>query len=133
MKYEDEAPRHSAAGFPLPQTAWALVRDGSIEIIVKKNSRDVHPFGDEVEIADPHAGPIPLDGVCALRVTGTLAHTGDLVDDKGNVTPREGRDRPLRPGESAMHSGPGAARVAAKVAPVAEPVAPESEQHESAE
>ncbi|BCI68095.1 hypothetical protein [Acetobacter aceti] len=107
MNYQDETPIVTAAGIAMPQTSWALIEDGRVAAVVSTNNHEIHPFGADVLRAVP--GSVPLTGRCGLRVTGTIAHTGFLVDRMGNVTPCEGRKAPLRAGESAMRSGPGAA------------------------
>lgn len=107
MQYQDDPPRFTTAGTLITQASWALIENGRVMAVVNTNNHSAHPFGDDVPRAIP--GSVPLCGRCALRVTGTIAHTGFLVDRMGNVTPCEGRDGPLKEGESAMRAGPGAA------------------------
>lgn len=111
MNYQDETPIITAAGNVMPLTQWALVADGRVEIVTSTRSPDQHPFGENVPMDEP--GHIPLSGECALRVTGVVVHPGYLVDEKGNVTPAEGRTETLKPGESALHAGPGVGAVQA--------------------
>lgn len=100
-EYRDDPIIVNVAGRALPRTAWALVRDGVIAAVVLTYDRDKPPFGD-VPVA---SGDVPLFGDVAIRVTGTHAAPGYLVDARGNVTPAEGRTRALLPGEAA-YQGP---------------------------
>jgi len=89
--------------------AWAFVRDGVVQKIVRAASRLTHPFSDEPDAPAPdvvHGGgvAVPLHGVAVVRVTNSDAAPGMLVDEKGNVTPSEGRTRALLPGEPAYHA-----------------------------
>lgn len=123
MNFQDDKPIVTAAGTAMPQASWALIENGRVAAVVNTNNHEMHPFGAEVPRAVP--GSVPLAGRCGLRVTGTIAHTGFLVDRMGNVTPCEGRKSPLSAGESAMRSGPGA-RTSHIGGPQLDPVEPES-------
>lgn len=126
-EFRDDPIRHTAAGGALPRRGWALVRDGVVAVVVHTYDFARHPFEgvDGAPGADVHhsGGPVPLEGVAVLDVTGADAHSGMLVDEKGNVTPAEGRTTRLSAGEPAYHAGPNDPGAAASADGVAEPEA----------
>ncbi|GAN66901.1 MULTISPECIES: hypothetical protein [Acetobacter] len=105
MTYQDSPVLVTAAGYAIPRTAWALVRDGFIAAVVHTYDEQKPPFKNA-----PVAGggvSVPMVGEAAIRVTGTGALVGHLVDSFGNVTPAEGRTTALQPGQAAYHDGAG--------------------------
>jgi len=112
---KDDDVRHNAAGVALPRAHWALVRDGVVAAIVRTYDHVRHPFGEIAQgPIDVQQGHVALEGEHVIRVDGTDAAIGNLVDAKGNVTPSEGRTRALVPGEAAYRGPEGD-----QVAPVA--------------
>ena len=117
-----DAPAFTAdAGIPIRRSRWALVRDGVIERVEHSLDHLRHPFGDDAEGAyhAPHDGrqiEVPRTGLTVLKVTGTEAAVGHLVDTKGNVTPLEGRTEALADNEPAYLDGPGVVRTIADTA-----------------
>ncbi|BBC81280.1 protein naked cuticle homolog 2 [Acetobacter orientalis] len=126
MTYQDSPVLVTAAGYAIPRTAWALVRDGFIAAVVHTYDEQKPPFKNA-----PVAGggvPVPMVGEAAIRVTGTGALMGHLVDSFGNVTPAEGRTTALQPGQAAYHDGAGVDIAVAN----SEPATPEPEDTEPA-
>ncbi len=107
----DETPTLNVMEVPLPQTRWVLGHNGVVQMIVKANSHHRHPFTaisgvrDAREYDTRQVG-IPLSGWAVFRCNGHTVERGYLFDEKGNVTPQEGRTHPLRVGESALIGGP---------------------------
>ncbi|RFD18717.1 hypothetical protein DY926_15170 [Komagataeibacter melaceti] len=77
---------------PRPTRLWALVKDGVVTAIKSSLARQPQPFG-------PEAGRV-------VEVTGTDVQVGYLVDQMGNVTPRENRTGPIPDGRPAYLEGP---------------------------
>lgn len=116
MDYKDDPIITNANGFALPRIGWALVEDGMIRAVVHTYDDDAGPFED-APLAIP--GQVPLTGRCALKVTGTGALVGHLVDRNGNVSASGGRDAALGDDMAAYHDTWPAPVAAA--APEAEP------------
>lgn len=75
-----------------PVRLWALVKNGVVTAIKSAFPSQTQPFG-------PDAGRV-------VEVTGADAQIGYLVDQKGNVTPRENREGPIPDGQPAYLEGP---------------------------
>jgi len=115
MENLDDPVITTATGYAIPRTAWARIRDGFVVAIAHTYDHLKHPF-DEVAGAKP--GNVPLQGETVIRVTGSNAAVGHLVNSKGNLTPAEGRTTAHSPGQPAYHEG---------VAPEVIPVSPSEE------
>ncbi|KXV20644.1 hypothetical protein [Gluconobacter japonicus] len=102
MENLDDPVITTATGYAIPRTAWAHIRDGFVVAIAQTYDHLKHPFG---EVAEANPGNVPLEGETVIRVTGSNAAVGHLVDSKGNLTPAEGRTTALSPGQPAYHEG----------------------------
>ena len=117
-----DAPAFTAdAGIPIRRSLWAMVRDGVIERLEPSLDHLRHPFGDDAKDAyhapsDGRQIEVPRAGLAVLKVTGTDAAVGHLVDTKGNVTALEGRTEGLADNEPAYLTGPGVLRTTADTA-----------------
>lgn len=100
MDYKDDPIITNANGFALPRIAWALVEEGTVRAVVHTYDDHAAPF-NEAPVAV--AGEVPLTGRCSLKVTGTGALVGHLVDRSGNVSASGGRDAPLGADMAAYH------------------------------